>query len=118
MAIVKYKNQSGIEYAYESTSSWDPVRKQSRPKRKYLGRVDPETGEIIPTAGKRGRPRKNQGEKKEEGVLREVLPANANCAEEKEISSLRQENQRLRDENQRLRELISSIGNLLEQNNF
>ncbi|WP_162205989.1 hypothetical protein [Schaedlerella arabinosiphila] len=43
MAIVKYKNQSGVTYAYESISEWDPVKKQSRPKRKYLGRVDPET---------------------------------------------------------------------------
>ena len=118
MAIVKYKNQSGIEYAYESTSSWDPVKKQSRPKRKYLGRVEPETGEIIPTAGKRGRPRKDQGEKKKEGVPPETLPANANSIAEEEISSLRQENQHLRDENQRLRELIRSIGNLLEQSNF
>lgn len=33
-------------------------KKQSRPLRKYLGRVDPETGEIIQTKGKRGRPKK------------------------------------------------------------
>lgn len=59
MAIVKYKNQSGATYAYEATSNWDPVTKQSRPIRKYLGRVDDETGEIIPPTGKRGRPRKN-----------------------------------------------------------
>jgi hypothetical protein len=65
MSIVKYKNQSGITYAYESTSSYDPETKQSRPKRKYLGRVDEETGEIIPTRGKRGRPRKNATEDKD-----------------------------------------------------
>ena len=64
MPIVKYKNQSGVTYAYEQTSSYDPDRKQSRPIRKYLGRVDPETGEIIPTAGKRGRPPKAAGESK------------------------------------------------------
>ena len=62
MSIVKYKNQSGVTYAYEQTSYYDPDRKQSRPVRKYLGRVDPETGEIIPTAGKRGRPPKTAGE--------------------------------------------------------
>ena len=45
MSIVKYKNQSGVTYAYEQTSVYDPEKKQSRPKRKYLGRVDPETGE-------------------------------------------------------------------------
>ena len=65
MSIVKYKNQSGITYAYESTSSYDPVTKQSRPKRKYLGRVDDETGEIISTKGKRGRPRKDPSDKKD-----------------------------------------------------
>ena len=67
MPIVKYKNQSGVTYAYEQTSVYDPERKQSRPVRKYLGRVDPETGEIISTQGKRGRPRK-QTVSKEESV--------------------------------------------------
>jgi hypothetical protein len=60
MTIVKYKNQSGVTYAYEQTSAYDPEKKQSRPVRKYLGRVDPETGEIISTKGKRGRPPKKQ----------------------------------------------------------
>ena len=55
MAIVKYRNQSGILYAYNQTSEWDPVRKQSRSKRTLLGRVDEETGEIIKTSGNRGR---------------------------------------------------------------
>lgn len=62
MPIVKYKNQSGVTYAYEQTSKYDPEKKQSRPVRKYLGRVDPETGEIISTKGKRGRPPKQEGE--------------------------------------------------------
>ena len=39
----------------ESTSHYDPVTKQSRPIRKYLGVEDPETGEIIPSSGKPGR---------------------------------------------------------------
>ena len=47
MAIVKYRNQSGTLYAYEQISEWDPVRRQSRSKRKLLGRVDEETGEIM-----------------------------------------------------------------------
>lgn len=60
MPIVKYKNQSGVTYAYDQTSVYDPEKKQSRPVRKYLGRVDPETGEIISTKGKRGRPSQKQ----------------------------------------------------------
>jgi hypothetical protein len=34
---------------YESTSHYDPETKQSRPIRKYLGKLDPETGELIPS---------------------------------------------------------------------
>ena len=54
--IVKYTRKNGITVAYESIAKWDPQKKQSRPIRKYLGRVDPITGEIIPSSGKRGRP--------------------------------------------------------------
>lgn len=54
MSIVIYTNQkNGCRYAYESTAQWDPVAKQSRPKRKYLGRVD-ENGNIIQSTHKRG----------------------------------------------------------------
>ena len=54
MSIVIYTNQkNGCRYAYESTAQWDPVAKQSRPKRKYLGRVD-ENGNIIQSSHKRG----------------------------------------------------------------
>lgn len=68
MSIVKYKNQSGVTYAYESIAIWDPEKKQSRPKRVYLGRIDEKTGEIISSSGKRGRPAK---EKKEVAVSTE-----------------------------------------------
>jgi len=39
-------------YAFESISYWDKDKKQPRSKRKYLGKVDPETGEIIPSRGR------------------------------------------------------------------
>ena len=56
MSIVKYTNKkTGIVSWYESTSHYDPETKQSRPVRKYLGREDPVTGELIPSSGKRGR---------------------------------------------------------------
>ena len=49
MSSVVYQTnkQTGITYAYESISYWDKEKKQPRSKRKYLGRVDPETKEII-----------------------------------------------------------------------
>ena len=50
-----YDKKSGKTRVYESTPHYDPVSKQSRPKRKYLGTLDTETGELIPSSGRRGR---------------------------------------------------------------
>ena len=49
MACVVYQvdKRTGIKYAYSSESYWDKDKKQPRSKRTFLGRVDPETGEII-----------------------------------------------------------------------
>lgn len=66
MAIIKqHDKRSGITYAYESHSYWDPEKKMTRAKRKLIGRIDPETGEIIPTDG---RNRKKKDEKASEEV--------------------------------------------------
>jgi len=60
MATIVYQKdkRSGITYAYESVSYWDKDKQQSRAKRKLVGRVDPETGKIVPTDG-RGRKKKD-----------------------------------------------------------
>jgi len=56
-AIVYQKDKrTGITYAYESVSYWDKEKQQSRAKRKLIGKLDPETGEIVPT-----RKRRNKG---------------------------------------------------------
>ncbi len=73
MSITKWKNQSGNVYAYETTARYDPVTRQSRPIKKYLGRVDPETGEIIKTTGKRGRPPKEKPAEPEAGSPEELF---------------------------------------------
>ena len=55
MAIIKqYHKDTDTTYVYESISYWDEEKKQYRSKRRVIGKLDPETGEIIPT-GKRGR---------------------------------------------------------------
>ena len=54
--IVKHVDKkSATSRADESTSHNDTVTKQSRPKRKYIGTLDPETGELIPSSGRKGR---------------------------------------------------------------
>lgn len=53
MAITYNKDKrTGKTYAYETTYVWDPAKKQSRSKRTLIGRVDEETGKIVPTDGR------------------------------------------------------------------
>ena len=59
VSIIRVRGKNGNLYAVESTSHYVPG-KGSRPVKKYLGRINPDTGEIIPSTGKRGRPRKEQ----------------------------------------------------------
>ena len=55
MAIVKVHNKArNVTYVYESVSYWDKELRQPRSHRKLIGRIDPATGDIVPT-GKRGR---------------------------------------------------------------
>ncbi len=57
--IKKLNKQTGITYVYESESYWDKEKKQPRSRRRLIGKIDEETGEIVPTSGKRGRKREN-----------------------------------------------------------
>ena len=53
MAIVTQTDKrSGITYAYDTEYYWNKDKKQSRSKRICVGKVDPVTGEIIPTRGR------------------------------------------------------------------
>lgn len=55
MAIIKVHNKArNITYVYESISYWDKELKQPRSHRKLIGRIDPITGDIVPT-GKQGK---------------------------------------------------------------
>ena len=51
MAAIVYQTnkKTGVTYAYESIAYWDKVKKQSRAKRKCIGKVDPKTQQIIST---------------------------------------------------------------------
>lgn len=50
--VYQLDKRSGITYAYESISRWDPEKRQSRAKRTLIGRLDTTTGEIVPTDGR------------------------------------------------------------------
>lgn len=59
--IKQFDPRSGITYVYESISYWDKEKQQSRSKRNLIGKIDKESGKIVPTDG-RG---KNRGKKKQ-----------------------------------------------------
>ena len=53
MTLLKQKDKrTGITYVYESESYWDKEKRQPRSKRKLIGKLDEETGEIVKTDGR------------------------------------------------------------------
>ena len=56
MGSIFYMERNGQKYAYESTSVRVPGRKNPKTIKTYLGKVDPETGKIIPKES-RSRPK-------------------------------------------------------------
>lgn len=64
-AIVYQKNKkTGVTYVYESVSYWDRKKKQSRAKRRCIGKLDPQTNEVVPT-----RKRKTTKDKSKQGSI-------------------------------------------------
>lgn len=119
MSIVKYTNKkTGMIAVYESTSHYDPETKQSRPVRKYLGMEDPETGELIPSSGKRGRKKTSENESTPK-INKAVKDYKALYEEQKnictemgtKIKKLERENIVLRAGIERLRNTASEILN-------
>ena len=111
MGIVKYKNpKTGIIYCYESTPKWDPEKGQARPTRTYLGRWDEETQSIIPTNGRRGRPKKQ--EVPAEGSTIDNSAAELSACRE-ELARCREELEAVKRENARLLKHCSTFRNII-----
>jgi hypothetical protein len=117
MSIVRYVNKkTGTVALYESTSHYDPETKQSRPKRKYLGTENPETGELIPSSGKRGRKKaaggneKEKSKKIEESFQSKYHQLLRECGnKDARIKQLEQENKKLKFYIQKLRDTASDL---------
>lgn len=54
-----YNKHTDTYYAYDTTYVWDEKTQRKVQKKRCIGKIDPETDEIIPT-GKRGRPRREK----------------------------------------------------------
>ena len=120
--VRQYHKDTDTTYVYESESYWDPEKKQSRSRRRLIGKVDPATGEIVP-CGKRGRKPKDPdkaGAPSAQGTP--VSPADRYSAAMQQIRDMRTEIGRkdeeissLRKENKKLRNVISRMDDLSEQ---
>lgn len=119
MSIIKqYHKDTDTTYVYESVSRWDPELKQARSTRKCIGKLDPETGEIIPT-GKRGR-KKLQCEPTTDNTVVSTLNQQLDKAKS-DITSLKAENASLSEkvreltkQNQQLTSTVQKIWSLSE----
>ena len=47
--VHQLNKKTGAIYVYENYPYWDKQKKQGRAKRKCIGKVDPSTGEVVPT---------------------------------------------------------------------
>ena len=97
MAIInQFDKRTGITYVYESKSYYDKEKKCSRAKRTLIGKLDPKTGELIPTDGRNKRAK---------------TKAESQPPEECSSDKIR----RLEDENRQLRLQISALERELER---
>ncbi|MBK0349033.1 transposase, partial [Aerococcaceae bacterium zg-ZJ1578] len=73
MSHVIYTHKNGTQYVYESTSYYDKEKKQARPKRKLIGKIDPVTGAIVPTQPRGRKPKQTeQTQTKETSSVRSI----------------------------------------------
>ena len=97
MAIIKqFDKRSGITYVYESKSYYDKEKKCSRAKRTLIGKLDPDTGELIPTDGR------NKGARSQANTSISDMDAAARIKE-------------LEDENRQLKLQVSALKKELER---
>jgi len=122
MSCILYKKnkKTGITYAYESVSYRDPVTKQPRSRRTYLGRVNPETNEIIPKAGEGRRNRSSvTGEiddDKPEKLKRQIsILEEQNARQREEIGKLKDELDALRKKETAFHKLLLRMKNEIDE---
>lgn len=118
MAIVKqYHKDTDTTYVYESISYWDTEKQQGRSRRKCIGKIDPETGEIVPT-GKRGRKKKTETKTEyDDSQLKEMTGKYEHTyaelvAVKEELAAVKAENEQLRKKNGKLEQKLIRINHI------
>lgn len=117
MRIVKsYNKQNDVTYVYEVLEhTYDKEKKFTRSKRRLIGKIDPQTGDIVPT-GTRGRKNKTDELVGPDGKIDYQLRYLEAKTELKRVS---EENKKLKAQNEWLQKqydlLTDGLRSLLEQ---
>ena len=116
MSIVKHTDKrSGVTYVYESESYWDKEKKQPRNRRKLIGKIDPETGEVVPT-----RNRANSKAKASDGNHSDATAELRECRklldeESKRLEIVVSENESLKAKQKQIIKQVKQLLKLIEE---
>ena len=102
--VLQHDSRVNVTYAYHNECIWDKASKKAGAKRTLIGRINPETGEIVPTSGTR---RKN--EINETLISTEIEEYNRKVHEKKQKASTNQtpEEKQIHQLSERYTELLS-----------
>lgn len=111
--LYQTNKKTGVTYVIESKSYWDKEKKQPRSHRTIIGKIDPDTGEVVPTK-KYKRKKKASSPSDVRGPGNKVSTASGTGSEDisGRISELEQQVIRLREEKEAL---IRDLKKVLQQ---
>jgi len=113
LAIIRQTNKkTGITYVLESESYWDKEKQQPRSRRKVIGKIDPETGEIVPT-----RPRKSRksASKEDVQISKEKSSDTATTGSDDSVSSADEKDQRILELEEQVSRLRADKNAILQE---
>lgn len=94
--------RTGTVYVYSSESYWDKEAKKKKERRKLIGKMD-ENGNMIPTNGKPGRPKKQREEAPDDQQGKNDLQQELRRIQESYERRLQAQAERIADLESRLR---------------
>lgn len=118
MSVVRWRDKrSGRIVVYDSTTETDPETGKAVRRRRYLGTLDEETGELVPSLGRRGRRPGSRNRPKPDPAANEradlgerLLAAEAERDELRErVRGLESELEARRDADERVRDMVSGL---------
>ena len=114
--IYQTNKKTGITYVIESESYWDKEKQQPRSHRTIIGKIDPDTGEVVPTK-KYNREKKastpSNARSSGSQANSDVLEKSSDLAEQ--IRELEQQVIQLREEKEAL---IRDLNKVLKQHSY